>query len=103
MRTVIRHWVRQKVLLAIPWSAVHRMSERSFQQPVFCITAIAFQHRFGDTVRFLLSGIALSCIFCTVIIAYSIVVRTPDGNTTLGKPKHRRMDNISIMYVNEIA
>jgi hypothetical protein len=38
-----------------------------------------------------------------VIIAYSIVVSTPDGSRTLGKPKHRRKDNISIMYLNEIA
>jgi len=43
------------------------MSDRSFHQPV---TYFA-QSRFGDTVRFLLSGIALSCISCRVIIAYS--------------------------------
>jgi hypothetical protein len=79
MRKVIRQWVRQKVLLTIFWSAGHRMSDRSFQQPV---TYFAL-HRFGDTVRFLLSGIALSCISCRVTIAYSVVVRIPEGSKHL--------------------
>jgi hypothetical protein len=64
---VICQWVCQKMLLAILWSAGHRMSDRSFQQPVIYFA----QSRFGDTVRFLLSGTALSCISCRIIIAYS--------------------------------
>jgi hypothetical protein len=105
MRTVLRHWVRQKVLLAVLWSAGSR-DVRTFLSAacdLFCLTAVAFQRHFGDTVHFLLSGIALSCISCKVIIVYSIVVRTPEGSRTLGKPKHRRKDKISVMYLNEIA